>query len=365
MKRCVFKLLSFLFLALLTVGLVQLHQKFMHTAVGPRSANMTPVDKTCTSCKSTRLDTVTAHKKNTSYNCKGCSKLLDKVLKDYSLKWTKNEGNHQQLRYLLITNCNGFQKAAVTQINTPLGTSIAYDGENRNRTVTEDLFNSFPKDAPFSDKVLDTCAVVGNGGILANSSCGEAIDSAQAVIRCNLAPLEKWHKDVGKKTSLVTANPSIFWKYSSLNGRRRAFVDTISVYGDSLIFLPAFAFSRATEISLKVYFTLEDFSSPGKTIFMNPDYTRDLYGFWRSQGLDPGQRLSTGFMMVSLALEICNNVDVYGFWPFYNHPYGFQPLMQHYYDDVRGAHYHRMPVEFDYLVKLHNQGVLKLHLGEC
>lgn len=36
---------------------------------------------------------------------------------------------------------------------------------------------------PFSNKTWDTCAVVGNGGILNNSSCGKMIDSAQFVIR--------------------------------------------------------------------------------------------------------------------------------------------------------------------------------------
>ncbi|KAK7940072.1 hypothetical protein WMY93_003398 [Mugilogobius chulae] len=179
--------------------------------------------------------------------CNGCRKLISKVLKDYSLKWTKNETNHQKLRSLLINNCNGFQKAFVTQSNSPLGTTITYDGEKRVRTVNEDLFNKIPKNAHFSNKILDTCAVVGNGGILVNSSCGEAIDSAQFVIRCNLPPINKdYGKHVGKKTNIVTANPTIIQKkYSGLREYRRGFVDDVSVYGESLLFLPAFSLPSA------------------------------------------------------------------------------------------------------------------------
>lgn len=42
---------------------------------------------------------------------------------------------------------------------------------------------------PFVNTTWDTCSVVGNGGILANSSCGEKIDSAQFVIRCETEKL--------------------------------------------------------------------------------------------------------------------------------------------------------------------------------
>uniref|UniRef100_A0A3B4ALA0 Uncharacterized protein n=1 Tax=Periophthalmus magnuspinnatus TaxID=409849 RepID=A0A3B4ALA0_9GOBI len=270
-------------------------------------------------------------------------------------------------RSLLITNCNGFQKAFVTQANTPLGTTIRYDAEKRERVVNEDLFSNIPKDIHFSNKILDTCAVVGNGGILVNSSCGEAIDSAQFVIRCNLPPLDKgFGKHVGRKTNIVTANPTIIVKkYGSLQHRRRQFVDDVSIYGDSLMFLPAFSFAFCTGLSMSALYTLEDFRSSVKAVFLNPEYLKSLDVFWRSQKLNPRVRISSGFMMVSLALEICNNVDIYGFWPFAYHPHSFQPVTNHYYDDQKASSFHAMPAEFAYLIKLHNEGVLRVHLGEC
>uniref|UniRef100_A0A8C5CW82 ST8 alpha-N-acetyl-neuraminide alpha-2,8-sialyltransferase 6 n=1 Tax=Gadus morhua TaxID=8049 RepID=A0A8C5CW82_GADMO len=217
---------------------------------------------------------------------------------------------------------------------------------------------------PFSSKPWDTCSVVGNGGILSNSTCGEMIDSAQFVIRCNLPPVESSHlKDVGKKTGLVTANPSIL-NQNGLLDRRRPFVDSMSHYKDALILLPAFTLSKNIQPSLRVVYTIEESLSPIRPVFLNPEYIRNLHSFWSSKGLN--KRLSSGFMVASLALELCTNVHLYGFWPFDQHPLLQQPLNNHYYDNIQSKKkVHAMPDEFDHLLRLHEQGVLKIHLGEC
>ncbi|XP_029993000.1 alpha-2,8-sialyltransferase 8E-like isoform X7 [Sphaeramia orbicularis] len=303
-----------------------------------------------------------------SYNCNGCKTVIDKVLKNYSQTWTKQEVNFQKFRSQLRTKCNGADKFIITQANTPVGSKLVYDGERNNvQEVNSDIFKTFVKESPFSNKTWDTCAVVGSGGILANSSCGKAIDSAQFVIRCNLPPVENEFKaHVGSKTEIVTANPSILvQKYGSLSGHRRPFVESLQKYGNSMLLLPAFSFAANTPVCLRALYTIEDFEIPIQTVFFNPKYLQSLHEFWRTQGLR-AVRLSTGLMMVSLALEICSNVHLYGFWPFSNHPHGFQPLNNHYYDNkpaVKGMH--AMPVEFDHLLQLHSQGVLRVHLGQC
>ncbi|XP_059204434.1 alpha-2,8-sialyltransferase 8F-like [Centropristis striata] len=308
------------------------------------------------------------HKKRPSELCKDCKEVIDKVKEHYSQNWKKQEDNYTHFRSELSSKCNGFDKAIITQANTPVGSKIVYDAEKwRSLEVTPNTFSNFPKRHPFQNKKWDTCAVVGNGGILTDSSCGKMIDSAQFVFRCNLPPLEDgYEKDVGTKTNLVTANPTIFQKkYGALMGRRRRFVESLQIYGDSLLLLPAFSYGFCTPLCMRALYATEDLESPIRPVFLNPEYLKKLAVFWRSQGIKAA-RLSTGIMMTSLALELCANVHLYGFWPFSNHPHGLYALTNHYYDDVKVKRgHHAMPAEFDLLLQLHSQGVLRLHLEDC
>ncbi|XP_030649610.1 alpha-2,8-sialyltransferase 8F isoform X2 [Chanos chanos] len=297
------------------------------------------------------------------------SAFIKKAVADYDPKWRKQEANLKKFRASLNSKCNGVSKAVVTQANTPLGSKITYDGEKRKPLqVSPALFSTFAKVQPFGNKTWDTCAVVGNGGILTNSSCGKMIDSASFVIRCNLPPVENGYVvDVGNKTGLVTANPSILLeKFSGLMERRRPFMESLRPFSASMLLLPAFSYGHNTPLSLRAVYTLEDFGGGPKPIFLNPEYLTCLARYWHAQGLR-SMRLSTGLMVTSLALELCNNVHLYGFWPFDRHPFGQQvPLTNHYYDNRQSKkNVHSMPAEFEHLLRLHKQGVLHLHLGKC
>ncbi|XP_041637108.1 alpha-2,8-sialyltransferase 8E-like [Cheilinus undulatus] len=297
--------------------------------------------------------------------CKSCKKIIGKIMEDYNKTWHKQQDNSHKFRSQLTRECHGFDKAIITQANTPVGFTIVYGLHERTIQVDSKLFSTFAAEHPFLNRTLDTCSVVGNGGILADSGCGRMIDSAQFVFRCNLPPLENYEKHVGTKTNLVTVNPSILrQKYGSLMNRRRPFVDSLRTYGSSMLLLPAFSLVWNTDLCVRVVYTIEDFGSPVRPVYFNPEYFHNLAAFWQKQGLKSG-RLSSGILMVSLALEVCENVHVYGFWPFSNHPYGLYDLTHHYYDDRQADKVHAMPAEFELLMKLHNQGVLKLHLGDC
>ncbi|KAM4598018.1 alpha-2,8-sialyltransferase 8F [Polymixia lowei] len=350
MRGLLLKLLFSLMLTLLILGTVLtalVWYVFNDSNVGPQGPLHHP-----------KGDAVGANREN----------VIDKVVERYSHAWTRQEDSSKKFRSLLSSKCYGLTKAIITQANTPVGSKVVYDGEKRKPLqVTPEIFSTFAKVHPFVNKTWDTCAVVGNGGILANSTCGERIDSAQFVMRCNLPPLENgFQKHVGNKTDLVTANPSILLeKFGGLLERRRPFVESLRRYGDSLMLLPAFSYGHNTPVSLRALYTIQDFESPTRPVFLNPEYLQSLARFWRSQGLRT-VRLSTGIIVASLALELCANVHLYGFWPFNRHPHGHQPLTNHYYDDRQSKKkVHAMPAEFDHLLRLHSQGVLRIHLGEC
>uniref|UniRef100_A0A8C5M5S5 ST8 alpha-N-acetyl-neuraminide alpha-2,8-sialyltransferase 6 n=1 Tax=Leptobrachium leishanense TaxID=445787 RepID=A0A8C5M5S5_9ANUR len=221
-----------------------------------------------------------------------------------------------------------------------------------------------PQTSPLFNKRIRSCAVVGNGGILLNSCCGSEIDKADYVFRFNLAPLN-YSNDTGTKTNLITANPSILIeRYSSLDVRRKPFMDLAKTFEPSLILMPAFSFPSNTVVSFKAYYTLEDFGSQQKVVYFHPNYLDNLAVYWKKKGLAV-RRLSSGLMIVSTALEICNKVTLYGFWPFAQ-DFNGKPIPNHYYNKNPPNRYmHSMPSEFFLYSQMHSKGILKLKVGRC
>ncbi|XP_072000793.1 alpha-2,8-sialyltransferase 8F-like isoform X2 [Engystomops pustulosus] len=266
------------------------------------------------------------------------------------------------VRSQFMACCNASHTLVLTQENSPIGHIIQYDAEIRSRNVTEDLLHMFPKTSPFS-KPIRRCAVVGNGGILRNSSCGADIDKADFVFRLNFPPLN-WTKDVGSKTHLVTANPSIIIdRYGRLLSHRKPFINMVKAYGSALVLLPAFSYSMNTDVSMRTFVTLEDFDMSSKVVFFNPKYLQKLSSYWKGIGLR-FFRMSSGLMVASAAFEVCQKVTLYGFWPFPNDLEGI-PIPHHYYDNVHPKPVHSMSDEFYQYLRMHSQGALELKLGQC
>ena len=74
---------------------------------------------------------------------------------------------------------------------------------------------------PHSDLTVtfDTCAVIGNGGVLVHNEYGEAIDKHDAVFRFNDGPTQTFEKLVGSKTTFRIINNN--WSRSWLRKRAR------------------------------------------------------------------------------------------------------------------------------------------------
>lgn len=267
-------------------------------------------------------------------------------------------------RVILRSCCNATGEMILTKQNTKLGQKIHYETNQKLfKTVDKKLHSMLPKDLPWSKGLLSHCAVVGSGGILQNSSCGAEIDSADYIIRFNLGPVTN-SKDVGNKTHLMTINPSQIRGYRNLTKAPQPLANRVAVYGNASLLLPAFSYQFSTGLSLDVYHALHPLRPYQKVVFFNPNFMLNLGRKWKGQGLKE-PRLSTGLMLASVAMELCEEVHIYGFWPFsldLNH----NPLPHHYYDNVGPKiGFHSMPEEFQLLLKLHTQGALQLHLGRC
>ncbi|XP_069502265.1 alpha-2,8-sialyltransferase 8F-like [Ambystoma mexicanum] len=291
--------------------------------------------------------------------------LLTKVFDLNSCPWIGNRNNLQHYRNELARCCNASYQLIVTQENSPVGHTVSYETDaKKNVMVTDEMFQLFVETSPFKNKQYKTCSVVGNGGILLGSFCGENIDQADFVFRSNLPPLN-YTDDVGTKVDLVTANPSLIVnRFENLNNRRKSFGTFMQAYKNAYILVPAFSYPSNTEIAFKVHYTLEDFGLNQTMLYYHPDYMKKLAIYWKAAGVEAA-RLSSGFMMVNAALELCDKVTLYGFWPF-DEDLHQNPILHHYYDDVRPKpDMHKMSDEFFFYLQMHNQGVLQIQMDNC
>ncbi|KAI2643797.1 Alpha-2,8-sialyltransferase 8F [Labeo rohita] len=260
--------------------------------------------------------------------------------------------------------CNATGSLFLTKQNTAVNQTIPYETSiEKTYTMNPDIYSMLPEDFPWSGHRMGQCAVVGSGGILKNSSCGREIDSADFVIRFNLAYIN--NSDVGLKTDLITINPSQIQKeYKNLEKDPDPLVERVSVYGNASLAMPAFAYTTCTALSISALKVLHPVRPQQPFMFFSPMYLRTLDRFWKERGLK-SIRLSTGFMLISTALELCDNVHVYGFWPF-GTDLQDNPVPYHYYNELGPHRYlHAMPEEFVRLLQLHSKGALTLHLQPC
>uniref|UniRef100_A0A3Q1CNH2 Alpha-2,8-sialyltransferase 8E n=1 Tax=Amphiprion ocellaris TaxID=80972 RepID=A0A3Q1CNH2_AMPOC len=278
-------------------------------------------------------------------------------------RWEQNKEETSNFKMSLSRCCNAPSFLFTTKRNTPAGTKLRYEGVLSPRLPA--LFIQ-PSDMPYSKSQYKKCAVIGNGGIIKNSKCGKEIDSADFVFRCNIPPInDKYSADVGTKTDLVTINPSIITeRFQKLEKWRRPFYEVLQNYENSSVVLPAFYNTRNTDVSFRVKYMLDDFDSQRGVFFFHPQYLLNVQRFWAVQGVR-AKRLSSGLMLVTAALEMCEEVHLYGFWAFPMNPSGIF-ITHHYYDNVKPRPgFHAMPHEIFNFIHMHTRGIINVHTGQC
>ncbi|XP_043085800.1 alpha-2,8-sialyltransferase 8E isoform X3 [Puntigrus tetrazona] len=282
-------------------------------------------------------------------------------------KWEQNKEETDNFKMSLSRCCNAPSFLFTTKRNTPSGSKLRYEVDTSGILhISPEIFKMFPDDMPYSKSQFKKCAVIGNGGIIKNSKCGREIDAADFVFRCNIPPIsDMYSEDVGSKTDLVTVNPSIITeRFQKLEKWRKPFYDVLQNYENSSVVLPAFYNTRNTDVSFRVKYMLDDFESSSGVFFFHPQYLLNVQRFWAVQGVR-AKRLSSGLMLVTAALELCEEVHLYGFWAFPMNPSGIF-ITHHYYDNVKPRPgFHAMPYEIFNFMHMHARGILHVHTGPC
>ncbi|KAH6823727.1 MALE GAMETOPHYTE DEFECTIVE 2 [Perilla frutescens var. hirtella] len=152
-----------------------------------------------------------------------------------------------------------------------------------NKTLCEEHLNILlPAKPPFHPRQFRTCAVVGNSGDLLKTEFGEEIDSHDAVIRDNEAPVnEKYAKYVGLKRDFRLV----------VRGAARNMIPILNGSDDEVLIIKSL--------------THRSFNDMIKMI-PNPVYL--FQGIVLRRGAK-----GTGMKSIELALSMCDIVDIYGF----------------------------------------------------
>ncbi|XP_006812618.1 alpha-N-acetylneuraminate alpha-2,8-sialyltransferase ST8SIA3-like [Saccoglossus kowalevskii] len=234
-------------------------------------------------------------------------------------------------------------------------------------TIDKSKRELLAKTFPPNKTMFSKCSIVGNGGILKNSSCGADIDSSDFVLRMNVPQIQGFVKDAGRKTnftSVACSSASLTEDGVPCGAFHAAkFIKGLKSFNGYIMWVPSSWTHAPSMKSAFIFAEILRKNSNLQLVLSNAIYSQKFSEYWHING----KILSSGMTMVSIAISFCEEIHLYGFWPFPFSASG-NSLPMHYSEDLPWTSYrqtHDYPAEFDLLTKLHRQGVLKLHVENC
>ncbi|KAK6316485.1 sia-alpha-2,3-Gal-beta-1,4-GlcNAc-R:alpha 2,8-sialyltransferase [Coregonus clupeaformis] len=304
------------------------------------------------------------------------TKALNEGLQENASKWRYNRTAFTEQRKEISQHIDIAHNFTLTRSSVRVGQLMHYDYSSHKYvfSVGENFKSLLPEASPIVNRHYNVCAVVGNSGILTGSRCGPEIEKFDFVFRCNFAPTEIFRRDVGRRTNLTTFNPSILEKYYNnlltIQDRNNFFL-SLKKLDRAILWIPAFFFhTSATVTRTLVDFFVEHRGQLKVQLAWPGNIMQYVNRYWKTKQLSP-KRLSTGILMYTLASSMCEEIHLYGFWPFGWDPNTGKELPYHYYDKkgtkftTKWQESHQLPAEFKLLYKMHTEGLIKLTLSHC
>lgn len=220
-------------------------------------------------------------------------------------------------------------------------------------------------------KSRNSCAIIGNSGILLNSRCGREIDAHDVVLRANMAKVKGYANDVGNKTSVMMINgESLRHIYDILIATKD---NTTNDYNNMLHYFQSLDdsliwFAKGTggrNYSIKLQSIATFFWKKG----LKAKFGLSMLSAYRATSRRWKTKASptSGLIILTIAETFCKHIDLYGFYPYQSDSSG-APVLHHYYEPNL-TDFHTKAHDFDEEHKLlrrrSQEGLFRLVLEPC
>lgn len=214
------------------------------------------------------------------------------------------------------------------------------------------------------------CAIIGNSGILLDSKCGKEIDAHDFVLRANLAKLNGYTDDVGQKTTMMMINVGTVRKlYNVLTNHsttsreeKTEMLQYLRTIPGAIIWYPKATNNENADKLQEIATVVTEENIPVRFAFSFSSAVSPTRRKWKMVKLP-----SSGLIALTIAQSFCENITLYGFYPYQNNTSGAR-LLHHYYQP-KLVDFHTDVHDFDkehkLLRTLHDKHILRLVLQRC